>query len=79
MNIIYNKLNELKPKYWIHMEDDFIFHKKLNYIDDSIAALNSKYCVDNNVKQILFNRNRNRGNYCQHFHHNFRIIWLYSV
>jgi len=57
MNIIYNKLNELKPKYWIHMEDDFLFHKKLNYIDDSIAALNSKYCIDNNVKQILFNRN----------------------
>jgi GR25 family glycosyltransferase involved in LPS biosynthesis len=57
MNIIYNKLNELKPTYWIHMEDDFLFHKKLNYIDDSIAALNSKYCLDNNVKQILFNRN----------------------
>jgi GR25 family glycosyltransferase involved in LPS biosynthesis len=57
MNIIWNKLNEIKPTYWIHMEDDFLFHKKLNYIDDSITALTCKYCIDNNVKQILFNRN----------------------
>ena len=57
MNIIYKKLIELNPTYWIHMEDDFLFHKKHNYIDNSITLLNSKYCRDNNVKQILFNRN----------------------
>ena len=57
MNIIYNKLKELNPTYWIHMEDDFLFHNKFNYIDESIFALKSKYCIDNNVKQILFNRN----------------------
>jgi hypothetical protein len=32
MNIIWNKLNELKPKYWIHIEDDFLFHKKKRLI-----------------------------------------------
>ena len=57
MNIIYNTLNELKPTYWIHMEDDFLFYNKTNYIETSINALNSKLCVENNVKQILFNRN----------------------
>lgn len=57
MNIIWNRLNQIKPNYWIHMEDDFIFYKKMNYIDFSINALTSKYCIDNNVKQILFNRN----------------------
>lgn len=57
MNIIWTRLNEIKPKYWIHMEDDFLFYKKMNYIDLSINALTSKYCIDNNVKQIVFNRN----------------------
>ena len=57
MNIIWDKLNELKPKYWIHMEDDFLFHRKMNYIDEAVNALNSDGCIKNNVKQILFNRN----------------------
>jgi len=57
MNIIWDKLNELKPKYWIHMEDDFLFYKKMNYVEMSINAINSKMCIENNVKQILFNRN----------------------
>ena len=53
MNIIWNKLNELKPKYWIHMEDDFLFHSKMNYIETAIKYINNKV----NIKQILFNRN----------------------
>ena len=55
MNIIYNKLSELKPKYWIHMEDDFLFHFKTNYVEKSINALEAlrKY----GVRQILFNLN----------------------
>jgi hypothetical protein len=57
MNIIYNKLNELKPTYWIHMEDDFLFHNKMDYIKESINALNSNWAAENNVKQIIFNRN----------------------
>lgn len=55
MNIIWEKLKELKPKYWIHMEDDFLFYKKMNYIEESIKGL--ELTNDNNVKQILFNRN----------------------
>ena len=57
MNIIYNKLVELKPKYWIHMEDDFLFYKKMNYIKTAINALNLQSCIKENVKQILFNKN----------------------
>lgn len=56
MNIIWNKLNELKPKYWIHMEDDFLFYTKRNYVTDSIQVL-QKYHTSKNVRQVLFNRN----------------------
>jgi len=55
MNIIWNKLKQLKPKYWIHMEDDFLFHYKTNYIQKAIEGIKQ---LDNyNVKQILFNVN----------------------
>jgi GR25 family glycosyltransferase involved in LPS biosynthesis len=52
MNIIYNRLVELKPKYWIHIEDDFIFYDRDYYISKSIKGLELL-----NVNQILFNRN----------------------
>lgn len=52
MNIIWNKLNERKPKYWIHMEDDFLFHIKRAYVADSINFLKSQ----TDIKQVLFNR-----------------------
>jgi len=54
MNIIWDKLNELKPKYWIHMEDDFLFYDKMNYVSKSIEYLDN--CEDN-IRQVLFNRN----------------------
>ncbi len=54
MNIIWNKLNELKPTYWIHMEDDFVFYEELNYIEKGIQGL--EMMRDKNVGQILFNR-----------------------
>ena len=57
MNIIWNKLNDLKPEYWIHMEDDFLFYHPFNYIGESIAALKHKACVSAGIKQIVFNRN----------------------
>jgi len=57
MNIIWNKLSELNPKYLIHMEDDFLFYEKCDYITKSITALSSKMMRDANVKQILFNKN----------------------
>ncbi len=55
MNLIWTKLRELNPTYWIHMEDDFLFHLKMDYIGTSINALDQ--LSENNVKQILFNRN----------------------
>ena len=55
MNIIWDKLNELKPKYWIHLEDDWQFIKPCNYVQKSINFL-EKYRKDN-IHQILFNKN----------------------
>jgi GR25 family glycosyltransferase involved in LPS biosynthesis len=52
MNIIWNKLNEMKPKYWIHIEDDFLFYIKGQYIKNSIKFLESQTVI----KQVLFNR-----------------------
>lgn len=54
MNIIWNKLNELNPTYWIHLEDDFLFFDKMEYINEGILGLETM--KDKNVKQILFNR-----------------------
>lgn len=55
MNIIWNKIKELKPTYWIHIEDDFFFFEKMNYIEKAIEGLET--LKSNNVKQILFNIN----------------------
>lgn len=55
MNLIYNKLAELKPTLWIHMEDDFLFHAKLPYITMSIEGLID--LSEQNVRQIVWNRN----------------------
>jgi GR25 family glycosyltransferase involved in LPS biosynthesis len=55
MNIIYSKLKELKPKYWIHLEDDFEFYEVYDYISKGIECLD--LLKTENVKQVLFNRN----------------------
>jgi GR25 family glycosyltransferase involved in LPS biosynthesis len=52
MNIIWNKLKEIKPTYWIHMEDDFVFHVSKTYVRDAIRGLEELQ-----VDQLLFNRN----------------------
>ena len=39
------------------MEDDFLFHNKMNYIEEAIKGLTSPEFLSNNVNQILFNRN----------------------
>ena len=57
MNIIWNKINQLKPKYWIHMEDDWMFIKKDNYVTRAISYLEGDVCKSRNVQQVLFNRN----------------------
>ena len=55
MNIIYDKLVELKPTYWIHLEDDWLFFQKDSYVEKSMKFL-EKY-KSRNIHQILFNRN----------------------
>jgi len=53
MNIIWNKLNTLKPKYWIHIEDDFLFYHPMYYIKPFLPILDS----NPHIKQIVYNRN----------------------
>jgi hypothetical protein len=55
MNIIWNKLQEIKPKYWIHLEDDWVYIRPENYVQRAKVAL-EKY-ENQNVHQIVFNRN----------------------
>jgi GR25 family glycosyltransferase involved in LPS biosynthesis/tetratricopeptide (TPR) repeat protein len=54
MNIIWKRLKDVSPKYWIHLEDDFLFFEPMNYIEKSIEAL--ERLSNFNVKQILFNK-----------------------
>jgi len=54
MNIIWDKMNALKPDYWIHIEHDFLVHHKTAYITPAIEFLKTN---TKNVKQVLFNRN----------------------
>ena len=54
MNIIWNKMNTVKPKYWIHMEDDFLFYHPMYYIRPFLPILESNA---HNIKQIVYNRN----------------------
>ena len=54
MNIIWNKVVEVNPTYWIHMEDDWVYFRKEAYITRAIAAL-EKY-ESKNIHQVVFNR-----------------------
>ena len=54
MNLIWEKVKQVNPKYWIHLEDDWLFFKKEKYITRAIAAL-EKY-ENKNIHQIVFNR-----------------------
>ena len=54
MNIIYDKLKEVNPTYWIHMEDDWLFFQTDNYVQKSIDFL-EKY-EKREIHQILYNR-----------------------
>lgn len=57
MNIIWDKLNEIKPQYWIHMEDDFLFHTPGEYIKKPVRMMTDSRVQGYNVHQILYNRN----------------------
>jgi GR25 family glycosyltransferase involved in LPS biosynthesis len=55
MNIIWSKLKELKPKYWIHMEDDWLFFYEDDYVSRATSFLDRH--ETSGVHQLLFNRN----------------------
>ena len=55
MNIIWNKLNEVKPQYWIHLEDDWLFFRQKGYVNESIQLLEKYESLD--IHQVVFNRN----------------------
>lgn len=74
MNLIWKKLNEIKPTYWIHIEDDFVFHVERSYVRDAIRGLR-----ETGASQLLYNRNyaetihdyrieghRERNEFCLH-------------
>ena len=46
------RLNEVKPTYWIHVEDDFVFHVERSYVSDAIRGLEVL-----GVQQLVYNRN----------------------
>jgi len=55
MNLIWKKLSEMKPLYWIHLEDDWVYIRKEFYVSRALSYL-IKY-EERNVHQIVFNRN----------------------
>ena len=57
MNIIWNQLHKLQPTYWIHMEDDWMFYQKKNYITEGIEFLDKYENDQTRINQIVFNKN----------------------
>ena len=57
MKIIWEKLNEIRPDYWIHMEDDFLFHTPGSYVHKPMKMMIDSRNSGYNVRQILYNRN----------------------
>jgi len=55
MNIIWNQLGKIQPTFWIHMEDDWMFFQKKNYISPGIEFLD-RY-ENAKINQIVFNKN----------------------
>jgi hypothetical protein len=55
MNLIFDELQRVGPEYWVHLEDDFLFHQRLDYVGHAIAAFNA--LKDHNVAQVLFSNN----------------------
>lgn len=57
MKIIWDKLNQIRPEYWIHMEDDFLFHTPGSYVYKPMQMMIDSRNSGYNVRQILYNRN----------------------
>jgi GR25 family glycosyltransferase involved in LPS biosynthesis len=55
MNIIYDKIKEVQPTYWIHMEDDWMFFQRDSYVKKSIDFLERN--KGKSIHQVLYNRN----------------------
>jgi GR25 family glycosyltransferase involved in LPS biosynthesis len=55
MNIIWKTLKKIKPKYWIHLEDDWLFFKRDEYVSKGIRLLEQH--KSKGIHQLLFNRN----------------------
>ena len=55
MNLIWNKLKELKPKYWIHLEDDWLYFRNQYYVSRALHYL--EHYENKNIHQVVFNRN----------------------
>lgn len=56
MNIIHDLLMSRDVDYWLHLEDDWLFLKRGNYVIPAIECLESRVGKNLNVKQILFNK-----------------------
>jgi len=54
MNIIWLELQKLKPTFWIHMEDDWMFFQKENYVTKGIQFLDKYETM--RINQIVFNK-----------------------
>jgi len=57
MKIIWDKLKDIQPEYWIHMEDDFLFHTPGSYVYKPMQMMVDSRNSGYNVRQILYNRN----------------------
>lgn len=57
MNIIWERLRTVRPTYWVHLEDDWLFFKRGSYVRDPIAILERPAATTANVHQLLYNRN----------------------
>ena len=55
MNIIWEKLGQVKPTYWIHLEDDWMYFHRGPYVERGIKALETYR--DQKIHQVVFNRN----------------------
>ena len=55
MNLIWARLAQIKPTYWIHMEDDWLFFKQEAYVSRAIKVLDTY--KGQNVHQVVFNKN----------------------
>ena len=56
MNIIHDLLMGSDVDYWLHLEDDWLFLRRGNYLTPAIECLESRVGKNLNVKQILFNK-----------------------